>query len=331
MKFSIIVPVYNTEKYLPQCLDSIINQTYKDLDVVLVDDGSLDNSGSICDEYAKKDKRIKVIHKRNNGQASARNDGIKMASGEYLCFLDSDDFWSDNEVLSKISKKISEDNPDILELNYKFYFEKSGRELSLGAVDFTGFSELANDRRIEFLVNCGRLNPAAWGMCVSRAFLEKNQVYFLENIVSEDIDWCIRLYSFAPKVNVLEEAVYVYRKDREGATTGNIRYKNINDLCSVIERAPEVLCDKNNYVHQVMMNYVMYQVAIACALVHLNGTGISKGQKASINNRLKSFCKKYLSQYHTHPKVKKAYIVYKFFGYKIMSWVLGFYLNHRGR
>lgn len=90
-KVSIIVPIYNTAKYLPKCLDSILSQTYQNLEIILVDDGSTDDSGKIADGYAKKDRRIKVIHQKNAGQSSARNHGLKNATGEYISFIDSDD------------------------------------------------------------------------------------------------------------------------------------------------------------------------------------------------------------------------------------------------
>lgn len=89
---SIIVPVYNVEKYLKKCVQSIINQTYKNLEIILVDDGSSDNSGKICDEFAQKDNRIKVIHKINGGQADARNKALDIMNGEWVSFVDSDDF-----------------------------------------------------------------------------------------------------------------------------------------------------------------------------------------------------------------------------------------------
>ena len=91
-KISIIIPVYNVEKYLRRCLNSIINQTYKDIEIILVDDGSTDNSGKICDEYKEKDNRIVVIHKENGGLSDARNAGIDIAKGKYIGFIDSDDF-----------------------------------------------------------------------------------------------------------------------------------------------------------------------------------------------------------------------------------------------
>lgn len=92
MLISVIVPVYNVENYLCKCVDSIINQTYNNLEIILVDDGSTDGSASICDEYVLKDSRVKVIHKENGGVSSARNIGIAEASGEYICFVDSDDW-----------------------------------------------------------------------------------------------------------------------------------------------------------------------------------------------------------------------------------------------
>ena len=89
---TIIIPVYNVEKYLPKCLDSIINQTYNHLEIIIVDDGSKDSSGLICDEYALKDQRIKVLHKKNGGLSSARNAGLDIAKGDYIMFVDSDDY-----------------------------------------------------------------------------------------------------------------------------------------------------------------------------------------------------------------------------------------------
>ena len=90
-KISVIVPVYNTEKFLNNCIESILNQTHKNLEVIIIDDGSTDNSPAICDEYAKKDSRVKVIHKENGGVSSARNAGLDIASGEYIGFIDGDD------------------------------------------------------------------------------------------------------------------------------------------------------------------------------------------------------------------------------------------------
>ena len=112
-KISVLIPVYNTEKYLRECVDSTISQTYSQLEIILVDDGSADNSGKICDEYAQNDKRVKVIHKPNGGLSSARNVGIDKATGEYIAFVDSDDYLKKDYVeklLETIKKLQREEN-----------------------------------------------------------------------------------------------------------------------------------------------------------------------------------------------------------------------------
>lgn len=114
---SVIIPVYNVEKYLKRCVDSVINQTYKNLEIILVDDGSPDNCGAICDEYAERDNRIKVIHKENGGLSSARNAGIDVASGTYLSFIDSDDYVSE-QFIEKLYSMIKEYDADISQCNF---------------------------------------------------------------------------------------------------------------------------------------------------------------------------------------------------------------------
>lgn len=103
---SVIVPIYNIQEYLPQCIDSIINQTYTELEIILVDDGSTDSGGSICDEYALNDSRVKVIHKKNGGLVSARKAGIRAAHGEYITFVDGDD-WIERDTYQKYLKSDS--------------------------------------------------------------------------------------------------------------------------------------------------------------------------------------------------------------------------------
>ena len=120
---SVIIPVYNVEKYLEKCVDSIINQTYKNLEIILVDDGATDNSGKMCDEFAKRDSRIKVIHKENGGLSDARNFGLDVATGEYIAFVDSDDFLDKDfyEYLMKLKDKTSS---DIVECNFIRAYEE---------------------------------------------------------------------------------------------------------------------------------------------------------------------------------------------------------------
>ena len=114
MKFSIIIPCYKVEQYLHQCVDSVLAQTYEDYEVILVDDGSPDNSPAICDEYGKKTNKVKVIHKPNGGLSDARNAGLDVARGEFVLFLDSDDWWDDKEALRKIDTCIKKSGAEIV-------------------------------------------------------------------------------------------------------------------------------------------------------------------------------------------------------------------------
>lgn len=122
IKFSILIPVYNVEKYLRQCIDSVLAQNYDNIEIILVEDGSTDSSGVICDEYVAEDERIKVVHKKNEGLLSARRTAIKEATGDYFAFLDSDDYW-DSDLLNTISQTIQKYNCDMVIFNYKKVYQ----------------------------------------------------------------------------------------------------------------------------------------------------------------------------------------------------------------
>ena len=128
---SVIIPIYNSEKYLHECLDSVINQTYKDIEIILVDDGSTDKSSSICDEYAKKDERIKVFHTSNNGPSHARNIGIDNATGEYIVFQDSDDYIELNMIEDTVKEALKSDS-DLVISGHKTFFEEERKKPIIG-------------------------------------------------------------------------------------------------------------------------------------------------------------------------------------------------------
>ena len=117
---SIIIPVYNVEKYLAECIESVLKQTYQNIEILLIDDGSPDNSGKICDEYEEKDSRVRVIHKENGGVSSARNVGLEQANGEYITFIDSDDFVSESYI-EELYIALENGNSDLAFCKYNHY------------------------------------------------------------------------------------------------------------------------------------------------------------------------------------------------------------------
>ena len=128
MLVSFIIPVYNVESYIHQCVESIKRQTYKKIEIILVDDGSPDNSPEICDTFAQKDSRIKVLHKLNGGLSDARNSGLQMASGDYVVFIDGDDFWVDEKQLELLMSVVNKNKDcDFIGFNCSYYYPQTNR------------------------------------------------------------------------------------------------------------------------------------------------------------------------------------------------------------
>ncbi len=207
LKLSIIIPVYNVEKYLAKCLDSILVNNHFAGQMVCVNDGSTDGSAAILDEYKKKYPNIEVITQQNSGLSAARNAGIKAAKGEFICFVDSDDFWEKN-VLSDLMAQIERDNLDVLRFNYQNVNERnevfSPNKDPKRDVDF---SEIVTDGEI-FLND--RLGPACYAVMfvVKRELL--NDCIFREGIYFEDVEWTPRMLLKAKRVASTKKVVYNY-------------------------------------------------------------------------------------------------------------------------
>jgi len=190
VKFSVIVPVYNAEKFIEKCIRSVLEQDYENFELLLIDDESPDNSGKICDEWAKKDSRIRVIHKQNGGVSSARNEGIKQAKGQYIIFIDSDDYIFQG-LLSFCNQKIQQlKNVDYFnyfaEENFEEKVKNSPRILPETYKDFA--TEKQKYKFLKFLLNKRYFNTVCWRSCYNVEFLRKNNLYFNENFaIAEDV------------------------------------------------------------------------------------------------------------------------------------------------
>ncbi|MBR4705497.1 MAG: glycosyltransferase [Paludibacteraceae bacterium] len=233
VKLSYIVPVYNVEKYLRKCVDSLLAQDYSDYEIILVDDGSTDGSGAICDEYVRefeigdrrsKNIQLRVIHQANGGLSVARNAGLKEANGEYVCFVDSDDYWEEN-VLNGLMKQIEQDNLDVL----RFRFQNVNEQ---GEIVHPYKSDPANDNDysdipidgVSFLNS--RMNTQCYAvmfiirrnLIIGDRRLEIGDCLFAEGIYFEDTDWTPRMLVKAHRVASTNTVVYNYLQ-REGSIT----------------------------------------------------------------------------------------------------------------
>ena len=191
-KFSIIVPIYRVERYLNKCVDSILCQTFNDFELILVDDGSPDKCGLICDDYENADSRIRVVHKKNGGLSSARNTGLDIASGEYVIFIDSDDYWDDNAALEHIYKNLVETNADLLVFPAKRFYEEDNKFTYIlkMEIDRDKVIDLDTNRAITYLLENNIYRAAAWNKVVKKRIIDEHNMRFKEGYLSEDMDWC---------------------------------------------------------------------------------------------------------------------------------------------
>ena len=223
---SIIVPVYNVEKYLEKCINSIINQTYKNLDIILINDGSTDNSGKVCDKFKSKDSRIKVIHKENGGLSDARNAGLKIANGEYIGFVDSDDYIAPDmfETLYNLTQKY---NAEISIVSfYEIYNTKT-----IGVRDSRQLQQMNKIEAIKELLLDSKIQSYAWNKLFKKNLFENLKFPTDKNF--EDIATTLLLFEKANKIVLFEDPKYYYLR-RDDSIVGVRNYKTYKDYLDVI-------------------------------------------------------------------------------------------------
>lgn len=219
-KISVIIPIYNVESYLRQCLESVVKQTYSNLEILLIDDGSQDHCGIICDEYAQKDLRVKVIHKKNAGVHAAWNDGLDMATGEWVAFVDSDD-WLDMDSFEKLSKAPQIDMADVVMSGGYYWEEKRGQFVRWIFLESL-IAETQKER--ENLIICALnrpLNPKTkgaagylWGKLYRNSFIKASKLRFDANIrtgMMGDLLFNWDVYENATLVVCTHDCSYHYR------------------------------------------------------------------------------------------------------------------------
>lgn len=218
---SVIVPVYKTEQYLSKCLDSIINQNYPNVEIIVVDDGSPDKSPVLCDRYADKDARIRVIHKNNGGQSSARNAGLRIASGEYVCFVDSDDYIA-TDMITTLHTLISKNVADIAKVDY---VSVKGIHPRIVKSQSQVYCFEDNDVQEAFL----DLNIDSVCTCMYKRELIKD-ISFIEGKISEDIPFNFQAFCRANRFVYLPQAKYYYVYNPSSTSNGVLNNKKLDYL-----------------------------------------------------------------------------------------------------
>ncbi len=238
MLFSVIVPIYKIEKYLSRCIESLLAQSFTDFEVILVDDGSPDNCPTICDDYAAKDKRIKVIHKENGGLVSARQEGIKVALGDYIFHLDGDDALCDN-ALESAYEIISEYHPDIVSFSYKpCVGDQVGEAVHDLAREGLYDKALMQEKIYPHLLSDKNMNHIfyfSWGKAIRREIAVKHQLNVNPKIsLGEDLSCAVPCYLDAKTVYMSKKAVYLYTI-RNDSITNDFKTSQITQIADVVE------------------------------------------------------------------------------------------------
>ena len=215
---SVIVPIYNVSLYLRCCIESILNQTYTDLEIILVDDGSTDNSGIICDEYSLKDSRIRVIHQKNQGQSVARNKGIELAKGDWISFIDSDD-WIEPTFYETFIELSSKYECDIFSCDFRYrnnevILSQSNDKLTVVHYDLDSLIRglLPNDPNIKFVV---------WNKLWKRSLIDN--IRFTTGQICEEIAFDRQIFLRSKGLVHINKTLYNYRQNREGNTSSSFK------------------------------------------------------------------------------------------------------------
>ena len=293
-KVSVIIPCYNTEKYIEKCINSVINQTYKNIEIIVINDNSKDNTLKILNKYKYKNK-IKIINNKiNRGVGYSRNIGIKKATGDYILFIDSDDFLNTKNDIYNMVKEIKDN--DILFFRFNYYYENKIKESKIITKEGKNTKEIFYN-----MIKNDTFNINSWSKLINKKIIDDNNIYFLEDIYSEDLDFSLNLYMYINKIEISNNIYYNYRQNRENSLTKEIKQKNVKSSIYVMDK----WINKNKYLS-----------FIACEYVYLLQS-ITKYNTDKIDRKwLKEH--KYLLNYTLNYKVKLANKVYKILGYNIL-------------
>lgn len=251
MKVSVIVPVYNMEKYLKKCLDSLVNQTLDGIEIIIVNDGSTDNSQKIIEEYSKKHKNIKSFFQKNHGQAAARNFGLEKASGKYISYVDSDDYVEIN-MFERLYDEIEANKFDIVICNII-------KEENDKSYIFKNYWNIKNEADKNFMTS--HMGPVA--RLYNKKFLIKNNFKFMEGVIYEDLASIPLLGMYTKKIKYIDEAYYHYLI-RNGSSMKQKKYsEKLESIFKVMESLSKNITDEyNDELEYLYIEHLLYSASL---------------------------------------------------------------------
>ena len=301
-------------------------QTYRDFEILLVDDGSPDNCPALCDEWAKKDSRIKALHKSNGGLSDARNYGLEHAQGDYVVFVDSDDFWVNKDCLENLMNVVDvHPECDFIGFNCSYYYSDTKTFKKWVAYDESLSKPTDKDTVLCSLVASGTFPRSACLKIIKRKSLSEINLHFIKGLLSEDIPWFINLLEGAKKCMFINDYIYAYRQGVVGSISNSFSVRNFNSILRIIDNELQKLEGRtfNEKTKDYIKSFLAYELCIC-----LGGLGqLEKSVRNEYYEKLKPY--KWLLKFCQNPKVKKVSILNSLVGFRLTRFFLEFYFSRR--
>lgn len=320
MFFSIVIPVYNVEKYLNECVDSVLCQSFSDYELILVDDGSTDKSGEICDEYAKNHpEKVCALHKPNGGLSDARNVGTAAAKGKYITYIDSDDYLTSPDFLKDLYENLSQTEADIVLYKFSKFYDET-KKLDECTFDLPVSNGENSD---EYLLNLVK-NDAYYGMAWIKAFkssiVKENGVTFEKGLLGEDMDWYFSLILNVKTVSSINKSYIAYRQ-RAGSITKSLKLKNLTDFIYILEKWSKII--ENAEISETKKLALNGALAKYYSNLLVTYARLTDGEKKKYKKRIKDLS--YLLNFSLSDRPKKIRKFYKLLGLSGTAFLLKVY------
>lgn len=326
IKFSFILPVYKVEAYLRECVNSIVCQTYKNFEIILVDDGSPDGCPELCNLLATEDSRIRVLHKPNGGLSDARNAGLHVAVGDYVIFVDSDDMWIGEDSLERLAR-IIEQYPQcqFYVFNCQYYYPNNQSCDKWVPYAQELLTPVNGSMALISLVSSGTMPMSAWLKVIDRRWLLYSKITFKIGQIAEDIPWFINLLDKCMSCVFVNDYIYAYRQGVAGSITASGGERSFNSVLDIIYTELELI-DKRSFTHEAknsLRSFLAYELCLLIAAT----SDLPRVMRKSVRAKLKNLC--WLMKYTQNPKVRMVSKVYDLLGYAMTEGILRIFLWYK--
>lgn len=327
-KLSIIIPVYNLENYISKCLNSIVRQIKDNVEIIIINDGSTDKSEEVCNQYREKYDYIKYFYQENAGVSAARNFGLKQANGEYVLFVDGDDWLLDNSINSILDELNKGYDLILGDFIKSFGQEVPQRVKNKKMLLKQAINSMEYPDNFINLFKYRICNLSLWCNVIRKKLFENNNISFNECAkYTEDMDCMLELLLSTKKIKVLLDPIYVYRQDRQDAATSKFTVKRVKDTLNFVTKWYNELKDLKleKELKTYILNFIRYQYFIVLGMAYL----LPKKEIKNIMPKLKEYEFLFKDAYGKKEKIVK--IIYKIFGFNMTCILLGVWIKNKDK